>query len=468
MLLPFAVEEGQVDERCGFSPRLRCSLVRFLSDRWFLPDHDAPTTMRASLALALFASVLLGACDSTEPDLPSPPPDEPPAATNPVVRGAIPSNAVTLLRAQLYSRLGADVTHLPEDGEPDEVRFAHYKASLWLSGRQAGRDRFVGDSNALLSAYRPCLPNLNGYYSPFTLAAGVDYDLGEWPVDFGAPLTADGKPRVYGDVMTWDAFCVDAQTGRNNPPDPERTLQDIQVNTALFRYVRSDLSRVHFYRYEITNQGDEAITDIRAGFYSDPDVSGFYGNNLLGGTDRYATVYLAPVTAEGRPLGAVTGIGLLETPKATPLAVRRVEYRDGGPHTDPLTGTMSPPVLLTENGLGATPDAPIFAMRGLDDLGNPIVDPTTGQTTTLMYSGDPVAGTGWLDGTLPGGEDGWDLRVLQSTAPFTLAPGETVVLTAVTISVVGSDLADGLARLDRQFTAVAADPSLWRFPVANP
>ena len=51
--------------------------------------------------------------------------------------------------------------------------------------------------------------------------------------------------------------------------------------------------------------------------------------------------------------------------------------------------------------------------------GSAIVDPTTGQPTLFMVSGDPVAGTGWLD-TSPS-----DRRMLLCSGPFTMAPGDT-------------------------------------------
>ncbi|HLP18159.1 MAG TPA: hypothetical protein VK470_18010, partial [Bacteroidota bacterium] len=61
-------------------------------------------------------------------------------------------------------------------------------------------------------------------------------------------------------------------------------------------------------------------------------------------------------------------------------------------------------------------------MNGLNKSGFPYVDPKTGQHTKYVASGDPVTGSGWIDGMLipPG-----DRRMLQSSGPFTMANGDT-------------------------------------------
>jgi hypothetical protein len=58
-------------------------------------------------------------------------------------------------------------------------------------------------------------------------------------------------------------------------------------------------------------------------------------------------------------------------------------------------------------------------MLGLNGLGRPIIDPTTGQPTKFVNVSDPEAGTGWVDGVdlAPA-----DRRMLMNSGPFTLEP----------------------------------------------
>ncbi len=63
---------------------------------------------------------------------------------------------------------------------------------------------------------------------------------------------------------------------------------------------------------------------------------------------------------------------------------------------------------------------------GRDRNGNPIINPVTGQSTRYMFSGNPVTGKGWVDGT--GGFLPRDIRLGMSSGPFIMAPGDTQVV----------------------------------------
>ncbi|MBD3275896.1 MAG: hypothetical protein GF372_11325, partial [Candidatus Marinimicrobia bacterium] len=67
--------------------------------------------------------------------------------------------------------------------------------------------------------------------------------------------------------------------------------------------------------------------------------------------------------------------------------------------------------------------------------GKPWVSPT-GDTTKFVLSGDPVAGTGWIDGIdlSPG-----DRRIVLATGPFTMAIGDTQDIVVGQVSALGSD-----------------------------
>ncbi len=66
----------------------------------------------------------------------------------------------------------------------------------------------------------------------------------------------------------------------------------------------------------------------------------------------------------------------------------------------------------------------------------PWTDPTTGETTVYPLSGDPVTGTGWIDGiSLPPG----DRRLLLTTGPFSMALGDTQDVVIASVAGIGQD-----------------------------
>ena len=57
--------------------------------------------------------------------------------------------------------------------------------------------------------------------------------------------------------------------------------------------------------------------------------------------------------------------------------------------------------------------------------GQPWTDPITGEETVFVLSGDPVSGTGWVDGIqLPPG----DRRMVMASGPFMMSRGDTLRL----------------------------------------
>src|SRR6185295_18101494 len=80
-------------------------------------------------------------------------------------------------------------------------------------------------------------------------------------------------------------------------------------------------------------------------------------------------------------------------------------------------------------------------MQGLDADGNVLTNPITGNPTTFFVDGDPVSGTGWLD-TSPD-----DRRLMLSTGPFAMAPGDTQEVVAAIIVAQSTDRLASVALL---------------------
>lgn len=395
--------------------------------------------MRFAIPALLLA---LAACDSADP--------LPPAPTGVPVAADVDSFGVR-------SGLGIGLTTQSSSTGDSETRPIYFRGSigsddvleiylgaLWLSGDQSGQRRLARTGSRRDFAYCPG-------ESQYFLSGDVDYALGDWPVSLDAPLAPDGGPLVYGDAMMWSPFCIDPNA------DTERQLQDVRVATAVFAY--DDLPDVNFLRFEIANIGSEPIEEFRAGFYADYDMGGFsgYGHNLVGGDGELTFVYVDPDHPSDVAPDPAAGVALLETPGGGGLDVRRLIYRVRG-------GTTAEPQL--DNQLSSIEDV-LNTLDGLYKDGTPIIDPTTGSPTTLMFGGDPISGTGWIDGDAPGAETGADIRLLTAAAPTTLAPGERTVLTVMVTAANEGELASSLNQLRSRTRAVAADPVRWQFPVAE-
>ena len=71
-------------------------------------------------------------------------------------------------------------------------------------------------------------------------------------------------------------------------------------------------------------------------------------------------------------------------------------------------------------------------MQGRIGLTNePFIDPNTGLPSSFTLPGDPVAGTGWIDGQQFGYGD---RRIGMASGPFTMTPGDTQEVVVAEIS----------------------------------
>ena len=84
----------------------------------------------------------------------------------------------------------------------------------------------------------------------------------------------------------------------------------------------------------------------------------------------------------------------------------------------------------------------------------PFVDPTTSLATKFALWGDPVAGTGWIDGIdLPPG----DRRMIQTTGPFEMALGDTQEIIIALIGATGSDYLNSITELRQSVQQIRND-----------
>jgi len=262
--------------------------------------------------------------------------------------------------------------------------------------------------------------------------AWQEYMLGAAP--FGAPVrsyldgaggTFDG-PVVDGDLMIWSVY---------HDADPARHFNDagrtppigIEVQQTAFAWNRrGDLGNRLFVRYRIVNRGFKTLTNAYIGLWMDPDLGGFtddmIGSDIGQGLGFcYNANDSDAVYGNAPPAVGVRWVEGAKVPGGRLGMTALTAFRNG---TDPRHHTES-----------------YNLMQGLNRDGTPMIDPTTSLPTKFQFNGDPVTGTGWLDPAAS------DKRMLASTGPFTLAPGDTQTVLAMILVGQGTDRLSSITAL---------------------
>jgi len=229
----------------------------------------------------------------------------------------------------------------------------------------------------------------------------------------------------------------------------------LRVNTAIYGYDRVDLAGVRFIRYDITNTGTQPITDLHTGYFSDTDSPEALADAVGFDYDRgLSYVYSIGRHEDGAYYTPwVSGFAFLQTPQDAPILAHRIMRKNN--YINPEFGELG---VVSSRQL-------LYALDGLSNDGEPMIDPTTGAASRFAFTGDPFAGTGWRDGLFAndGSYKGIDVRHMTSTGPIRLGAGETTSFTIVWVTAVESSPSASYSEIVRRLDAVRATPSLWRF-----
>ncbi len=278
-----------------------------------------------------------------------------------------------------------------------------------------------------------------------------DFDYSEWPLFLGAPGLPDGTPLFYGNSeMFWVMNDFDTTAMRQyNGCDP----LGVEMRFLLYSPWSGD-ARDNTQLLQVTyiNKGNDSIRDAYAGFFMDADVRD--GLNDLAGSDSLRGMVFAydgQVKAAEDGMPAAIGILMLQTP-ALPSPGDSARWFAGwkaDARNIPVTAAVVPfkwgGTPVSEPRLGVDETERWYAFMQGRGQGTAVVNPRTGAPTRFWYSGDHVAGSGWLpedgiklaDGqTFP--QTPSDQRVLISAGPFDLAPGDTQQVTFAFIAARGA------------------------------
>ena len=323
---------------------------------------------------------------------------------------------------------------------------ALYAAGPWIAGMVGGDLRTaIGEYNdtftpgpMVAGGYLPDEPAFRNY----TIARGATSspDFLSWPADQGAPFDAFGNPALLGDAMTWSVY-NDADGGRHQWESGVPNPLGVQVQQSTFGFASSGpLSNVIFLRFRMTNGTATSMSDVYFSLWSDPDL-GYASDDLSGYDSALGLGYVYNATNTDIEYGsAPPAVGLLLL--QGPIVAHGAAYDTLG-----VTAFRSYP----------NPDDPFGAerlalMRGLEKDGSPMHfrDDPSQPVTTFQFTGDPVLGTGWIDPIFA------DKRILLSSGPFPLAPGETQEIWAAVLAGQGSSNLSSITTLRSVASAALA------------
>ncbi|HEY3156850.1 MAG TPA: hypothetical protein VGK76_09560, partial [Candidatus Eisenbacteria bacterium] len=312
------------------------------------------------------------------------------------------------------------------------TKTAVFAAGPWIGAKVNGQVRVaVGEYS---QEYVPG-PMLNGTFQTdnarfknYKIVRGdkTSADYLNWPVDQGAPVDSTGAPALLGDMMIWSVYNdADPEVHSNLAGSTEPLGVEIQQTT--FAFNRSGaLGNIIFVRYKLINKGGNTLDNMYVSAWSDPDLGGFT-DDLVGCDTTRSLGFCYNATNADQQYGS------------TPPAVGYDFFRgpivpSGTPGVfDTLGMTSFNKYINGTDPRGA--DQTYNYMQGLNANGTPVhvFNDTTQAITRFQVSGDPVAGTGWLDSSPA------DRRLELSTGPFTMAPGDTQEVTIAIIVGQGTD-----------------------------
>ncbi|MBI1804346.1 MAG: hypothetical protein HY033_04540 [Ignavibacteriae bacterium] len=335
--------------------------------------------------------------------------------------------------------------------------------------------------------------------------AQYETDWAEWPWQKGAPYYDRDGDNTYTPAINPNTGKVTYDPTKDEPgvADADQVVWfvmndlnsaqsqsflgsdpiGLEVQTTLWGYARTDqLGNVIFKKFKFIYKGTAStpanarVDSMLIGQWADPDLGDFsddyegcdtslslgfvYNSTTIDA--NYRTFGLAPPS-----VGYDFFAGPI-VPSTGDSAVFDLKRRYGFKNL-PMTswiyfaagGTFSDPPF---SYVGAVQWYNL--LRGLTPINGAPFSYPGGGVTKFWLSGDPVKGTGYLDGTIdaPG-----DRRMMLSSGPFTMALGDTQDIVVAMVAGIGSDVKSGISVLKyNDLSAQFAYNNLFDLPKAPP
>ncbi len=351
-----------------------------------------------------------------------------------------------------------------------------------------------------------------------TVRAQYETDWREWPASQGAPFydvdgdgqynpafNADGTPKLRpgigetydpakhadepgiadADQVIW-FVCNDLNPGKTNALYGSNPI-GLELQVTLWGYNRTDpLANVYFKKFTFIYKGTatsipgSTITDMYVGQWSDPDL-GDYSDDFAGCDTTLSLVYVYNGDASDNEYAKfglkppAVGYDFLQGPivpgaptDSAVFGLKRVYGKRNLPMTAAFYfaagGTYSDPPFTRQGTIQW-----YNLLRGLTPVdGTPFVHPRFPQLgpTKFWLDGDPVAGTGRLDGAV---DQPSDRRIGACSGPFTMALGDTQEVVVGVVAGIAADYIGSVAVMKNNDIAVQnAYNDLFDLPKAPP
>ena len=349
------------------------------------------------------------------------------------------------------------------DPVADDAALERYR--VYRVRRDINPHRTFADVQGLIDSTE--MPYIIPYeaYSDLDIYNQYIQDWNEWPAGDGAPYEDVDHNGLYDPALDVPGLPGSDQTLWYVANDCNAAITanlagspviGVEMQRTIWGYNQAGpLGATIFESTKLVNKSGASLDTMLLVQWADPDL-GDSQDDLVGcdttspggGTPRNlgfvynGQPYDSSFQTEILPAG---GFALLQGPivytgNPSDSAVFELKYRHGYRNLRMTTfvffsngDTVSPDPLQGEGG-----DVEWYRlMKGtMSRSGAPFVDPTTGQPTTITLAGDPVAGTGWIDGTFtpPG-----DRRMCIVTGPLTMASGDTQEIVVANLAGWGAD-----------------------------
>ena len=291
-------------------------------------------------------------------------------------------------------------------------------------------------------------------------------DWNSWPAADGAPFVDKNGDGVYDPTVDIPGIIGADQTlwYVANDLDASRTVSlygsqplGIEFQRTVWGYNSvGPLGNVMISSYRLINKSGASIDSMFITQWSDPDV-GDPGDDFVGcdtalslgyaynGQDVDAQYGLQPpavgyVFLKGPSVpGAPSDTGFVDLftirrgIKNLQMSSFNFFINSNPTYFDPVLGDYTGTIQWYN------------LMKGLvESTGAPYINPVTGRVTKFILSGDPVTGTGWIDGSIAPPAD---RRMALTTGPFSMASGDTQVVATALVGAGGGSRFQNVAAL---------------------
>jgi hypothetical protein len=291
-------------------------------------------------------------------------------------------------------------------------------------------------------------------------------DLWAWPADLGAPVDAQGKPRILGDQTLWSVFNT-VDTGKTLNWNYVRTsspqiVLPLEIRETVFAHYgdNADTSvwaNAVFFEWAIYNKGTEQLDSVFLTFWTDLDLidpyddlpgvdtlsqTGYcwYGRDRAYGAAGYTLLYgpVVPSTGDTAVYFGKKRAGYKNIPLSSFWPIQDDSYPDG-------SSTGPPYSLKTAWNV----------VRGFTQSGAPIIDSSTRRSTKFPFAGDPISGSGSV---CPWKFTGGGAGFMMTSGPCTIAAGDSQWIMLALLPSVKLNGVDAITRLRRNASYLRNQP----------